>query len=83
MGLFLDKFSLRKVYSFCNTFIVLEKYYFTVYEFSPQEMNSPFRGKSSSRCFCWFPARHVDAHPDGYQRGVFLQSSINLGKSFL
>ena len=33
--------------------------------------------------FLLVSVRHVGAHPDGLQHGVSIQSSINLGKTFL
>ena len=33
--------------------------------------------------FLLVSVRHVGAHPDEHQRGVFIQISINLGKTFL
>ena len=33
--------------------------------------------------FLLVSGRHVGAHPDGHQRGVAIQISINLGKTFL
>ena len=33
--------------------------------------------------FSLVSVRHVGAHPGGHQRGVYIQISINLGKTFL
>ena len=33
--------------------------------------------------FLLVSVRHVGAHPDEFQHGVSIQSSINLGKTFL
>ena len=32
--------------------------------------------------FLWVSGRHFGAHPDGFQNGVSIQISINLGKTF-
>ena len=33
--------------------------------------------------FLFFSGRHLGAHPNGYQHGVSIQNSINVGKTFL
>ena len=33
--------------------------------------------------FLLVSGRHVGAHPDGHQHGVFIQISLNLGKNIL
>ena len=40
-------------------------------------------GKTRKQVFLLVSVRHVGAHPDELQHGVSIQSSINLGKTFL
>ena len=46
-------------------------------------INSRFCSKTRKQMFLLVSVRHVGAHPDELQHGVSIQSSINLGKTFL
>ena len=46
-------------------------------------MNSRFCSKTWWQMFLLVSVRHVGAHPNGHHHAVFMQISINLGKTFL
>ena len=46
-------------------------------------MNSRFCSKTRWQMFLLVSVRHVGAHPNGHHHAVFMQISINLGKTFL